>query len=103
MQMRQCLVASKNRRDLGNPNPNFPDAQRPPIITRDFRSLTAYFQGLQHHDTEFSHLYAVSADRFEVASSGSQGRNRVCDLKISPIHANRSSGSAIFNYHIQVQ
>jgi hypothetical protein len=101
-QLRQCLVASKNRRDMKNPNPNFPDTQRLTIAEHDFESLKAYFQGLQQHDDEFKHLYPVGKWRFEVASSGSQGHNRVYDLKISGLLA-QGSGSAIFNYHIQVQ
>ena len=101
-QLRQCLVASKNRRDMKNPNPNFPDTQRLTIAEHDFESLKAYFQGLQQHDDEFKHLYPAGKWLFEVASSGSQGHNRVYDLKISEILV-QGSGSAIFNYHIQVQ
>lgn len=102
MQLRQCLVASKNRRDLGNNNPNFPDTQRLTISTAEFAQLSAFFHSLQN-DPEFGHLYPASHFRFESATSGSNNHNNVHDLKISPILSNNSSGTAIFNYHIQVQ
>ena len=103
MRLRQCLVASKNRRDLQTPNPNFPDTQRLTIAEKDLEGFKAYFQSLQQHDDNFKHLYPASEYRFEVATSASQGHNRVYDLKISRILADKNSGSAIFNYHIQVQ
>ncbi len=101
-QLRQCLVASKNRRDLGNNNPNFPDTDRLTLSADDFTQLSAFFRSLQS-DPEFGHLYPANHFRFETATSGSNNRNNVHDLKISPIQSNNASGTAIFNYHIQVQ
>jgi hypothetical protein len=102
IQLRQCLVASKNRRDMGNTDPNFPDTARYTITAADAEKLAEYFFSLQASDGEFSHLYPANAYRFEVATSGSAGRN-VWDFKISQIVGIGNSGPAIFNYHIAVQ
>jgi hypothetical protein len=99
-QLRQCLVASKNRRDLNNFDPNFPDTQRYTIFRGDAQSLGGAFLLLQQSD-EFKHLYPAMQYRFEVATSGSGGPN-VWDFKISPIVGLGNTGAAIFNYHIGV-
>ncbi|NMO21292.1 hypothetical protein HPC49_29685 [Pyxidicoccus fallax] len=99
MQLRQCLVAAKNRMDMGFSDPNFPDTDRLTLSRSDFDRLATYFRGLQS-DYEFSTLYPDGSYRFEVASSGSTGG--VWDLKISPIVFG-ASGPTIFNYHIGVQ
>jgi hypothetical protein len=100
MQLRQCLVSSKNRRDMGFTDPNYPDTNRYTISQGDFDKLATYFRGLQR-DYEFSGLYPAESYRFEVATSGSTAN--VHDLKISPISSFGSSGSTIFNFHIEVQ
>lgn len=98
-QLRQCLVASKNRRDLGNLNPNFPDTPRYTISQSDMNELGKYFMDLQTTDGEFSHLYPTGVYRFEIATSGAAGA-QVLDHKISQIQLDNSSGPAIFNFHI---
>ncbi|GAA6210314.1 hypothetical protein NBRC116602_00540 [Hyphomicrobiales bacterium 4NK60-0047b] len=98
-QLKQCLIASKNRRDLGHPNPNFPDTDRYTISIADLTALKTYFFGLQQDNGEFETLYPVSHYRFEVATSGSQGPD-VHDFKISPRTQN-GTGPAIFNFHIE--
>ena len=98
MQLRQCLVAAKNRLDLGYSDPNFPDTARLQLSRADFKRLAAYFVSLQR-DYEFGTIYPEGSYRFEVATSGSTAG--VHDLKISPIE-HGASGSTIFNYHIGV-
>ncbi|NOJ76786.1 hypothetical protein [Myxococcus xanthus] len=106
MQLRQCLVASKNRRDLqaigvgyAISSPNFPDTNRLSISEEDFKSLKKYFLDDLASDLEFSFLYPDTEFAWEVASSGST--RGVQDFKISP-RTVFGSGTAIFNYHIGV-
>ena len=107
MQLRQCLIASKNRRDLqamnmgiGISSPNFPDTDRLSISGDDFALLKSYFLTDLHGDFEFASLYPDDSFKWEVASSGSTPG--VMDLKISP-KTLYGTGSAIFNYHIGVE
>lgn len=96
MQLRQCLIASKNRRDLGNNDPDFPDTPRLTISPASFQSLHDFFLGLQD-DHEFKDLYPRAGYRFTTHNVG-----EAQDLKISPIEEG-TLGSAIFDYHILVQ
>lgn len=99
-QMRQCLIASKNRRDLfTNANPNFPDTDRYTIEHQNLDRLKEYFFALQG-DSEFVNLYPTEQYRFEVATSWTGGSS-IHDFKISPIENGRSA-RAIFNFHIRV-
>ncbi len=106
MQLRQCLVASKNRRDLqamnmgiGISSPNFPDTDRLSISNDDFELLKKFFLKDLKSDYEFAFLYPEDSFSWEVASSGST--YGVMDFKISP-KTLYGTGSAIFNYHIGV-
>ncbi|NVJ08366.1 hypothetical protein HUW63_24395 [Myxococcus sp. AM001] len=106
MQLRQCLVASKNRRDLqaigvgyAISSPNFPDTNRLSISQEDFERLKKYFLNDLKSDLEFSFLYPDTGFVWEVASSGST--RGVQDFKIAP-KTFFGAGTAIFNYHIGV-
>jgi hypothetical protein len=104
MQVRQCLGASKNKRDMyPNPNPNYPDTDRLIITSTDFDPLKQHFFALQTNDAEYAHLYPKDRYRFEVATSGSAHGRPIHDLKISPIQGIGASGATIFNYHVEVQ
>jgi hypothetical protein len=96
--VRQCLIADRNRADLGShPRVNWPDTQRHTIDDTAFATLRDWFFALQG-DNEFSRYYPRNLFRFEVATSGSGGRLGVHDLKISP----RAGGASVFNYHVTV-
>jgi hypothetical protein len=96
-QLKQCLIASKNRRDLygATANPNFPDTQRYTITTETHDQLRTAFFALQASD-EFRPVYPSAVYRFAVGTSGSTPG--VYGYRIEPI----AGGSAIFNYHISV-
>jgi hypothetical protein len=99
-QLRQCLVASKNRRDLGNNDPNFPDTARYTINLTDASALAGHFLSLQSDD-EFKGLYPADKYTFDVATSGTVGTN-VWEFKIL-FYPDENSRLTIFNYHISVQ